>query len=138
MSASCLYNAGCPVRSAFCMRATVHARTGCVTLHNHTLTGLTASATTAPLYANVAAAGEDPEGEEDAVEVEDGQVGADGWRRTYRKLTPAKNPPAWAYMKQCFQNQRRAGVALTERRLSFSQRAEAKLASAQVEKDIQR
>ncbi len=120
------------------MRAAVHARTGCVTLLNHTLTWLTASATTAPLYANVAATGEDPEGEEDAVEVEDGQVGADGWRRTYRKLTPAKNPPAWAYMKQCFQNQRRAGVALTERRLSFSQRAEAKLPSAQVEKDIQR
>ena len=54
------------------MRAAVHARTGCVTLHNRTLTWLTDSATTAPLYANVVSAGEDPEGEGDAVEVEDG------------------------------------------------------------------
>jgi len=94
-----------------------------VTLKNHTLTGMAPIASTAPCYSRalgqgkgqgkgkgkgkaVPAGGDD---EDEEVPVADGEVGADGWRRTYRKHPPEKAPPLWKYMAQCYRNQKGEG-----------------------------
>ena len=148
MSPQRMLDAGCGVKSTFCVRA-VRTRSGHVMLHNHKLTGMAAVATTAPLYPEKggpvpAVELLDIGSDEDAAvarkncgadRVEQvGEVGADGWRRTYRKHKPEKNPPAWKYMRQCFQSIHKDCTVLAGRRQPLQERVQSKLASVEAAK----
>ena len=60
--------------------------------------------------------------EDEEVPVADGEVGADGWRRTYRNHQPEKAPPFWKYMAQCYRNQKGEGVTLAGQHLPWVER----------------
>ena len=134
MSPTLLAANGCAVKSTFSVSYVLRKDGASVTLKKHTLTGLSAKASLAPRYdVGVAPKVPDDAADEDAP-IADGEVGADGWRRTYRKHKPEKAPPAWKYMAQCFRTQRRREVALAPRRQPVDQRLAAKLASVKAEK----
>jgi len=134
MSPAELATNGCAVKSTFAMRAGFSSG-GQLYLQNHTLTGLPFKARTVPRYDSgkpkPAVAEEDAD---EDVPVADGEVGKDGWRRTYRKNRPEKAPPGWKYMAQCYRIQWRTEVALVGRRRPVAARRAEKLRSIAAEK----
>lgn len=143
MSPAMLADAKCAVKSTFAMSAVLSPDGGRVALRNHTLTGLDHVASIAPRYDDSMAKGKGrrrprarapDDDEDDDAPVADGEVGPDGWRRTYRKHRPEKAPPSWKYLAQCYRSQKRACVALAPRRQPLAVRRDGKLKSLAAEK----